>query len=111
MAESSHSLPRIKSVIESINLTRQEEIASRDGDQRGFADELLKKIDRDSQRHEFDRAVKVMFLSQPDDVETIKLPRPIINDQKDKTRATDAIHIRSAAVRNPRVAEESAQDQ
>ncbi len=76
--------PKIKSVIESINLTRQEEIASLDGDQRGFADELLKKIDRDSQRHEFDRAVKVMFLSQPDDVETIKLPRPIINDQKDK---------------------------
>ena len=76
--------PRIKSVIQSIDLTHQEEIASLDGDQKEFADGLLKRIDHHSQHHEFGKAFKVMFLSQSDDAETIKLPRPIINDKEDK---------------------------
>ena len=63
---------RIKSVIESIDLTHREEIASLDGDQKEFAGELLKRIDHHSQHHEFGKAFKVMFLSQPDDVETNK---------------------------------------
>ncbi len=76
--------PRIKSVIESIDLTHQEEMSSLDGDQKEFAGELLKRIDHHSQHHEFGKAFKVMFLSQSDDAETIKLPRPIINDKNDK---------------------------
>ena len=76
--------PRIKSVIESIDLTHQEAIASLDGDQKEFAGELLKRIDHYSQHHEFGKAFKVMFLSQPDNAETMKLPRPIINDKEDK---------------------------
>ena len=77
-------VPRIKSVIESIEVTQQEQIASLDGDQKELAEELSKKIDQHRQGREFGKAFKVMFLSQHDDVETVELSETIINDKNDK---------------------------
>ena len=77
-------VPRIKSVIESIDMTVQEEIKSLEDSQKRLAEELQGNIYHQEQGHEFGQAFKVMFLSEPADDETVNLERPIINDKKDK---------------------------
>ena len=74
-------VPKIKEVIESVNLTR-EGIESLEGDQKDLAEELLTQIEK---LHYSWQTQKVMFLSEPDDDETVKLKQKIINDQKDKS--------------------------
>ena len=74
-------VPKIKAVIESVNLTR-EGIESLEGDQKNLANELLTQIEKLNHKWQ---TQKVMFLSEPDDDETIKLKQKIINDQKDKS--------------------------
>ncbi len=74
-------VPKIKAVVESVNLTR-EGIESLEGDQKDLAEELLTQIEK---LHYSWQTQKVMFLSEPDDDETVKLKQKIINDQKDKS--------------------------
>ena len=78
-------VPKIRSVIESIDLTRsEEEWDITDVGQRELARELWKKIQHNNDIAEFGMAFKVMFLSEYDDDETVKLGRPIINDKIDR---------------------------
>ena len=77
-------VPRIKSVIESIDMSRSEEIESLASGQRELARELERKIDRHNQHHEFSTAFKVMFLSEHNDNETVRLEKPVLNNKKDK---------------------------
>ena len=77
-------VPRIKSVLESIDMTQPGEIESLEEDQRRLARELREKIYSQNAVHGYDLARKVLFLSGPDDGETVKLERAIINDKKDK---------------------------
>ena len=79
-----HLVPRIKSVVESVDMTQPEGIESLEESQKRLAEELRERIDYHKQGHEFGRAFKVMFLSGPTDGETVKLETPIINDKKDK---------------------------
>ena len=75
---------KIKSSIESIDLTSQEDIASLDSPQKESAEKLRDEIERQARWQDFAGSHKVMFLSGEDDSETKILPKSIINDQKDK---------------------------
>ena len=77
-------LPRIKSVVESLDMTQPEQFESLEDSQIRLAKELRERIDYQTQGHEFGQAYKVMFLSGPADDETVKLAKPIVNDKKDK---------------------------
>ena len=77
-------VPSIKSVIESIDMYQPGTYESLGNLQKKLVGELREKIDRHQQQHEFTQSFKVIFLSHPDDEETIRLQGPIINDQKDK---------------------------
>ena len=77
-------VPRIKSVLESIDMMDPEEIESLGDSQRRLAEQLRERISHHKQGHEFGQAFKVMFLSGPTDDETVKLTNPIVNDKKDK---------------------------
>ena len=76
--------PRIKSVLESIDMTQPEQLESLEDSQKRLAKKLRERIDCHKQGHEFGQAFKVMFLSGPTDDETVKLEEPIVNDKKDK---------------------------
>ena len=78
--------PRIESVVESIDMRDPKEIESLEGSQKRFAKSLRNRIDYHKQWHEFGQAFKVMFLSKPNNDETVKLENPIVNDKKDKNR-------------------------
>ena len=76
-------VPRIRSMVESINMTRQDEIDKLSSPQKEHAMELRERIDSEHQSNEFDDDFMVMFLSEPDDCEdTVRLDQPIINDKK-----------------------------
>ena len=75
-------MPKIKAVVESVNLTR-EGIEYLEGDEKNLAEELLTQIEK-LPDNKWTQG-KVMFLSEPDDDETIKLTKKIINDKKDKS--------------------------
>ena len=77
-------VPRIKSVVELIDMTQPGQIESLEASQRRLTEKLRERIDYHKQGHEFGQAFKVMFLSRPADDETVKLEKPIVNDQKDK---------------------------
>ena len=81
-------VPRIKSVVESIDMTQQEDFDSLEGNQKMLVEELQGKICHQELNHEFGQAFKVMFLSEPTDDETVKLERPIVNDKNDKKGKT-----------------------
>ena len=75
--------PRIEAMVESINMTRQEEIESLSSPQKERMKELWARIDSEGQREKFDEDFMVMVLSGPDDAEnTVDLKEPIINDEK-----------------------------
>ncbi len=78
-------IPRIKSVIQEIVMTQEEQIESlKDDYQRKLAKELLSKIKHHPKFSEWEAYHRVMFLTGPDDGDTVKLKGPIINDKKDK---------------------------
>lgn len=94
-------LPRIKSMIPTINITRQEAIVPEklDDPQRKLAEELLERLDRiDSEpqpddqqlpaKQEYDGSFMVFFLSECSSDETLKLKQPIENDLKYKNGRT-----------------------
>ena len=56
-------VPRIKSMVESIDMTQPEQFESLEDSQKGLAKELQERIDCQKQGHEFGQAFKVMFLS------------------------------------------------
>ena len=74
-------VPKVESVIESIHITRDEELASLDSHQKELASELRKNIG-DKWHGPLDRQFKIMFLSGPDDDSTVDLKEPIIHDTK-----------------------------
>ena len=76
--------PKIESVIESIDMMRPEEIKELNGPQRDLAGELCNRIKRENLSHEFSGKRKLMFLSGPDDSDTVKLSGPIANDKRGK---------------------------
>ena len=75
-------VPKVKSEIASIDLRNQDEIDNLEEDQRVLAEELKKKIDSTGYWHEFSQAFHLMFLSDPEDEETVKLTNPVKNDKK-----------------------------
>ena len=77
-------IPKIKSVIDSIDITKEEEIEFLDSDQKKLAKKLLGKVDHYNRRNEFDDKFKIMFLSAYDEEETENLPRIVENDKRDK---------------------------
>ena len=77
-------IPKIESVIESIDMTQREDIEKLDGRQRNLAEELHKKVERENWLSEFGGQHKWMFLSGFDDAETVKLSNPVANDKKNK---------------------------
>ena len=75
-------VPRIKSEIESIDLRDQEKIDELDEQQKEYAEKLKEKIDSKGWWHAFGQPFHLMFLSGPDDEETVRLPNPVRNDKK-----------------------------
>ena len=78
-------VPRIKLVIENIDMRQQEAIKSLDDHQKGLAEELRKTIGRLNRWHEFNGRFKIMFLTGPDDDETVNRKEPIKNDKQGKS--------------------------
>ena len=82
-----HLAPKIMSVVDSIDMSRPEEITLLQDDyQKKLAVELRDRIDHHHQQREYGLGLsfKVMFLTGPNDSETVKLDHPIINDKTDK---------------------------
>ncbi len=77
------SAPKVRSVIESLNVRRQEEIdALEDPQQKILANEFRKKLEANGEPERYCNAhLKFMFLSGPEDVETIQLGQSILNDK------------------------------
>lgn len=77
-------VPRVKKVVESINLTRQEERDALDPYTKGLAENLWQKIKNDPEQSSwFDGNFKVMFLSEHDDRDqTVDLGKEIRNNKK-----------------------------
>ena len=65
-------------------MTKQEEIESLEESQRRLAEELRESVYSHDEVHLFGQTRKVLFLSRPEEDETVKLERAIINDKKDK---------------------------
>ena len=78
-------VPKVKSEIPSIDLRNQSEIDNLKEHQRKLSEELRKKIDSTGYWHEFSQAFHLMFLSEPDDEETVKLTNPVKNDKNSKS--------------------------
>ena len=74
-------VPKIKGVIESINVMRQEEIAKLDSLNKTMAEALLTKIGSSGCYKLFDWRFNVMFLSEPSESETVCLGNAIVNDK------------------------------
>ena len=75
-------VPKIKSVIESVDVMGSEEVFSLNDTQQELVKELRSKIDDNNRRHQFAEPYKIIFLSGPIDYETVKLKEPIIHDKK-----------------------------
>ena len=71
--------------IESIDLRREGEIAAlTDTALKERAEGLRHKVNELQQWHHFANPLRIIFLSGPEDAETIKLGNPVVNDKKDK---------------------------
>ena len=71
--------------IESIDLRREGEIAAlTDTALKERAEGLRNKVNELQQWHHFTNPLKIMFLSGPEDTETVNLGKPVVNDKKDK---------------------------
>ena len=82
-------VPKVIEVVESINLTRKEEIAALGSPAKERAEELFRRMgDTPEWNQWFDGNRKVMFLSGPDDTETINLGKSIRNDKQSSSGRT-----------------------
>ena len=77
-------VPRIKSVVDRIDMCEQDQVEKLKGHQKELAEGLVNKIGRHKQDHEFRGQYKIMFLTGQCDDETVKLEGPIKNDRKDR---------------------------
>lgn len=78
-------VPQFIAEIESLDLRREAEIeALTDTALKERAEGLRNKVNELRQWHHFDNPLRIMFLSGPEDPETVKLGKPIVNDKKDK---------------------------
>ena len=77
-------IPKIKSVIESINVMEPNAVDFLNDSQKELVQRLSAKIDDEQRGYQFVNACKLMLLSEPNDEETINLNDPIKNDQTDK---------------------------
>jgi hypothetical protein len=77
-------VPRIKSVVDRIDMLEQDQIEKLKGHQKELAEGLVNKIGRHKQDHEFRGQYKIMFLTGPDDSKTVKPAEAIINDKEGK---------------------------
>lgn len=76
------AVPKVKAVIGSINLTRQEEVESLASPAKELAQNLFHKISQNrDQRRWFGDDFKVMFLSEPGDPDTKRLSKAIANNK------------------------------
>ena len=76
-------VPKVLGMIDQINLTDEAQFLSLEGPEKDLANKLLQTIDGD-ERHLalFSGDFKVVFLSGPEDSETVKLKAPIPNDKR-----------------------------
>ena len=82
-------VPKVIEVVESINLTREEEIAALGSPAKERAEELFRRMgDTPEWNHWFDGNRKVMFLSELDDTGTINLGKSIRNDKQSSSGRT-----------------------
>ncbi|MDE2787116.1 MAG: hypothetical protein OXL37_10680 [Chloroflexota bacterium] len=87
--EIKHLVPKVIDVVESINLTRKEEIAALDSSAKELAEKLFREMGSTPEWHQwFGGDRKVMFLSAPNDSETIDLKKSIVNDKKSDSGKT-----------------------
>ena len=73
---------KIRLVIESLDVGNEEGLESLSERNKELIEELKKKIE--GREQELEGTHKYMFLSEPDDNETVRLIKPITNDSKDK---------------------------
>ena len=80
-------IAKIKFAIESIDMRVAEEVESLEENDpaKGAARELYKRVVGEGLHSDFGAQLKIMFLTAPDDEETIRLQQPIANDKKDST--------------------------
>ena len=78
-------IPKIISVIDNIDITREEEIESLDSYRKNFAQKLMESVKHHEQSDEFDDQYKIMFLSGHDNSDTLTLKKTIENDTMSKT--------------------------
>ena len=75
-------VPRIKSTESPINIMNQEEVEALDNYQKQAVEKLRCRHDVDE---DWDHPLRVLFLSEPGDEETLKLKKPVENDKKTRT--------------------------
>ena len=72
-------------MVDRIDMCEQDQVGKLKGHQKGLAEELRKTIGRLNRWHEFNGRFKIMFLTGPDDDETVNRKEPIKNDKQGKS--------------------------
>ena len=84
-------VPKVLGMIDQINLTDEAQVSSLEGPEKDLACDLLQRIGGDRERLAlFAGDFKVVFLSRPEDSETVKLEAPIPNDKRSSSGKTVA---------------------
>lgn len=87
-------VPRIKSTVSPINIRNKEEVEEKlDDHQKQVVGNLIKNPFNEET---FDASLRMLFLSEPGDKETIKLEKPIVNDKKTSTGKSWAYVMKGA---------------
>lgn len=82
-------VPRFIDEVKKLDLRRDEEIqALTDPALKERVEGLREKVSELQQWHEFGDHFRIMFLSGPEDAETVKLEKPVVNDEKYKNGKT-----------------------
>lgn len=82
-------VPRFIDEVKKLDLRRDEEIqALTDPALKERVEGLREKVSELQQWHEFRDHFRIMFLSGPEDAETVKLEKPVVNDEKYKNGKT-----------------------
>ena len=79
-------VPKALAIVDSIDVTQQEEVQALDAPARDLAENLQKNIaiHKPQPPQNFDHPFKTVFLTAWDDPGTVKLPSPVINDKTGK---------------------------
>ena len=102
--------PKIGSVIESIDVRQQDQIDSLDRSRKELAQVLHGKIEEKPHPY-FGGNTKIMFLSGPDDTETVKLEGAYRERQERQKWKRCAVCLQPATIRDAGVTENGTQDQ